>query len=64
MDIRDFTEKFVIEKLWDVCNNNDFCIDCPFYNKSIKSLSNCKLIQLDENLVRDRETPIWSRRPF
>lgn len=61
MDIEEFTKKYVIKELKEMCEDTP-CSKCPFHCISEKSSYTCKLIQLDENLVRDRETPIWSRR--
>lgn len=60
MDIKEFTEKFVVEKLREICHDNDFCIMCPFYCKSATSINNCKLVQLDENLLKRGEEMIWT----
>lgn len=59
MDIKEFTKKFVVEKLNEICNDRS-CSVCPFHCVSEKSDYTCKLIHLDEALVEHGEEEIWT----
>lgn len=54
MDIKEFTENFVIKELHKICRAYQWCSGCPFFSK------HCKLTELDCNLVEKGEDSVWS----